>query len=195
MCRLAGFLRCAALAALAVLGGACAATGNGPASEVDKPQVARTSLFSYPWVWTDEQGRSVTFAQWRGQPMVVSAMFTTCKATCPRTVAKLQELDARFHRQGQQMQFLIVTLDPANDTPEVLRAFKKSSGLPAEWRFLIGEKQQTRELIEALDIHVIDDGPHLLHDGRIVLFDGSGMPTSTFGGWALDHETQLAHGR
>ena len=152
------------------------------------------SLFSHPWVWTDEQGQSVTFARWRGQPLVVSAMFTTCKATCPRTVAKLQELDGRFRRQGQPVQFLIVTLDPSNDTPEVLRAFKKSSGLPTEWRFLVGEKQQTRELIEALDIHVIDDGPHLLHDGRIVMFDGRGLPTRTFGGWGLDHETQLAGG-
>jgi protein SCO1/2 len=183
-----------ALLALAAAGGCASAGGPGAAREVDQPQVARVSLFSYPWVWTDEQGQSVTFAQWRGQPLVVSAVFTTCKATCPRTIAKLEELDAAFRREGRTVQFLLVTLDPNNDTPQVLRAFKKSSGLPGEWRFLTGEEHQTRELIDALDIHTLDDGPHLLHEGRIVIFDGNGMPTRTYGGWGLGHMTTLAGG-
>src|SRR5215471_9089054 len=84
----------AVLALAAALGGC--ATSPGSSREIDLPRVARVSLFAHPWVWTDEQGQSVTFARWRGQPLVVSAVFTTCKATCPRTIAKLQELDAVF---------------------------------------------------------------------------------------------------
>lgn len=173
--------------------GACASVGSA-GRDGDRPQVARVSLFSHPWVWTDERGQSVTFAGWRGRPLVVAAVFTTCKATCPRTIGKLQELDAAYRREGRPAQFVLVTLDPDNDTPQVLRAFKESSGLPAAWRFLCANKDQTRELLDALDIHVIDEGAHLLHEGRIVIFDGAGMPTRSFDGWALDHETVLAGG-
>src|SRR5262245_11202674 len=144
----AGPARYLALLALAgLLGAGGCASVDGAGRDVDQPHVARASLFSYPWTWTDEGGQPVTFARWRGRPLVVSAVFTTCKATCPRTIAKLQELDASFRREGRPAQFVLVTLDPANDTPDVLHRFKLSSGLPADWQFLSGERQQTRALI------------------------------------------------
>jgi cytochrome oxidase Cu insertion factor (SCO1/SenC/PrrC family) len=97
----------------------------------------------------------------------------------------------RFKQERRDAQFLLVTLDPSNDTPETLRRFKASSGLPESWHLLSGSRNDTVDLRDMLGIHVIDDGPHLLHDGRIVIFDGQGMPTRSFGGWSLDDEATL----
>ena len=155
------------------------------------PPVLSASLFSYPWTWTDEQGQPAPFSRWRGQPLVVTAMFTQCKATCPRTLAKLRQVFDRFQAEGRTAQFLLVTLDPDNDTPEVLRRFKAASSLPDAWHLLSGSSGDTRELRDTLDIHVIDDGPHLLHDGRIVVFDAKGVPTRSFSGWGLGEEKTL----
>jgi len=149
------------------------------------------SLFSYPWSWTDEQGQPAPFARWRGQPLVVTAIFTQCRATCPRTVAKLRQVYERFQKEGRSVQFLVVTLDPENDTPDVLLRFKASSGLPDAWHLLSGSPADTRDLRDTLGIHVIEDGPHLLHDGRIVVFDPQGFPTRSFAGWALGDEQPL----
>jgi protein SCO1/2 len=148
------------------------------------------SLFSYPWTWLDEKGQAVTFAHWRGQPLVVTAMFTSCQATCPRTLVKLRKVYDRFHQEGLSAQFLVVSLDPTTDTPEVLRRYKTSSSLPDDWRLLTGDVNQTRDLRDLLGIHAIDDGPHLMHDGRIVIFDGQGVATRSFGGWGLDEESK-----
>ena len=192
----------AALARLAPLAwGGCAlspssaAAGGGapqvPGHEVGAAPQARDSLFSHPWTWTDERGQPVTFARWRGQPLVVTAIFTQCKATCPRTIAKLLKVYDGIRKEGRTAQFLLVTLDPTNDTPAVLSRFKASSGLPDSWHFLTGSTNDTRDLRDLLGIHVIDDGPHLLHDGHIMIFDARGLPTRSFAGWSLDDEATL----
>jgi protein SCO1/2 len=162
-----------------------------PAREAQQASPIQVSLFDHPWTWTDEQGKPVTFSRWRGQPLVVTAIFTQCKATCPRTVTKLRAMYDRFQHDGRQAQFLLVTLDPAHDTPEALRRFKTSAGFPDTWHLLSGSTADTVELRETLGIHVIEDGPHLLHDGHIMIFDAQGMATRAFGGWSLDEETAL----
>jgi len=183
-------------------GVACAPAANGPAQDVHAPVAAARepiaaasprapSLFARPWSWIDEDGQPVTFARWRGRPLVVAAMFTQCKATCPRTLAKLRRVYDDFQHAGRDAQFLVVTLDPANDTPRALSRFKSSSGLPDAWHLLSGNPADTRDLRDLLGIHVIDDGPHLLHDGRIVIFDGDGRAARAFEGWGLEKEVRL----
>lgn len=160
----------------------------GSKDPADSPRITRTSIFAYPWTWTDERGNSVTFARWRGEPLVVSAFYTTCRATCPRTIGKLKKLDAEYRRQGHPPEFLVVTLDPANDTPDTLRRFKESEHLPESWHLLTGSVEATREFSDALDIHVMEMDVHTFHEARIVEFDARGMPERTFSGRNLDDE-------
>jgi protein SCO1/2 len=194
-----------AASAAFVAGPGCASGGsNGAAREVSTPSATTAardsieasspgapSLFSQPWSWTDEDGKPATFERWRGRPLVVAAMFTQCKATCPRTLAKLLQIHDDFQRAGRDAQFLVVTLDPTNDTPKELLRFKLSSGLPATWHLLTGSPSETRDFRDLLGVHVIDDGPHLLHDGRIVIFDGQGRAARAFEGWGLEKEVRL----
>ena len=189
VCALAGLLAAAA-------GCAPLSSGSAPVREVRDvagatPARPHDSLFSHDWSWIDEQGESVTFARWAGKPLVVTAIFTRCKATCPRTVAKLLQVYDGFRAQGRDAQFLIVTLEPANDTPAVLQHFKTESGLPESWHLLTGNINDTRDLRDLLGIHVIDDGPHLMHDGRILVFDETGRPSHSYGGYSLDEEASL----
>jgi protein SCO1/2 len=155
------------------------------------PPAAGPSLFSHRWTWRDEHGQTVTLARWRGQPLVLTAMFTQCKATCPRTLAKLRRVHDQYQRAGRAAEFVLITLDPDNDTPQALSRFKSSAGLPDSWHLLSGSLADTRDLRDVLGIHVLEDGPHLLHDGRIVIFDGDGRPARAFEGYALDDEVRL----
>ena len=167
---------------------ACAPV-QSPTDHLTSAHQAGASIFAYPWVWTDEQGERVTFSRWRGQDLVVTAIYASCKSTCPRTVGKLQEINEAFRHTGRPAQFFLVTLDPTTDTPAILRGFKTSGGFPDAWHLLTGSASDTRELTDVLDIHVLDDGPHLMHDAKIVVFDARGNPSRRFGGWALDEET------
>ena len=154
-----------------------------------EPAPKQVSLFGYPWTWTDETGAPAKLSGWAGVPLVVAGIYTQCKSTCPRTVARMRKVAADFRRDGRAAQFLLVTLDPDNDTPADLLRYKHAAGLPDSWHLLAGTPRDTQELTEVLDVHVLDDGPHLMHEAKIVIFDAAGMPVARFEGWALDQQT------
>jgi protein SCO1/2 len=135
--------------------------------------VGTPSLFAQPWVWRDEDDAEVRFDRWRGAPIVVTMFFTNCTSTCPLTIEKLRRVTDTFEHEGRAATFVLVTLDPSNDSPEQLRRFKTSRQLPGKWHLLRGSDEQTRELADLLQLHVLDDS-HVFHDARIVVFDRDG---------------------
>lgn len=173
---LSGPLACFWFAALAsCVPRAPGAAGEGSANS-SPPLVARDdapSLFAEPWAWNDENGVPVRFAQWRGTPIIVTMVYTSCTTTCPLTLEKLRRANETLDRERSPAIVVLVTLDPINDTPERLREFKASRQLPKEWHLVRGSFEQTRALADLLSIHVLEDG-HIFHDSRIVVFDRDG---------------------
>jgi protein SCO1/2 len=165
----------AALCAACLSGCVQAKPETGELSPAD-----RYSLFHPGWTWVDEEGRPATFEQWRGTPLVISMVYTTCSTVCPRTIVKLRRVREAFLREGKDAQFVLVTLDPSNDTPERLRNFKTSTNLPGEWHLLTGPSSSVRELTDMLDLHTLDDGSHIAHESRIVVFDHGGISRKSF---------------
>ncbi|MEP7052899.1 MAG: SCO family protein [Pseudomonadota bacterium] len=168
--------------------GACNTTSEAAAPH-RLAQATTSSLFAYPWRWTDESGRATAFSNFRGVPLIVTEIYTSCTSTCPRTVAQLRKLSDRLEREGKTAQFLLVTLDPSSDTPERLRRYKAEEALPASWHLLSGSKQATQELSDVLEIHVIDASSHLVHDAKIVLFDADGKRLGVLNASPSDNET------
>ena len=158
----------------------CVPRSPGTTGQTASPQPAplaaganARSLFAEPWVWSDDNGATVRFEQWRGTPIVVSMLFTSCTTTCPMTIEKLRRAQETLARQRSPAVFVLVTLDPQNDTVEQLREYKVSRHLPKEWHLVRGSYEQTRALADLLHIHVLEDG-HIFHDSRIVVFDPDG---------------------
>lgn len=170
-------IRLAAAAALASLvAGACGTDGARARGDARVPVASAgetRSLFGAPWTWRDEQGEVVRFDRWRGAPIFVSLVFTNCTSACPRTIERLRRVSDTFKAEGRAATFVLVTLDPANDTPAELRRFKLSRGLPAEWHLLRGDADETRALADLLQVKVVEDA-HIFHDSRIVVFDRDG---------------------
>lgn len=155
---------------------ACATERPGPGRDARAPAAAAgetRSLFDPDWIWRDERGEPVRFDRWRGAPIFVSLVFTSCTSACPLTIERLRRVSDTFKAEGRAATFLLVTLDPANDTPEQLQRFKLSRGLPVEWHLLRGDDAQTRALAELLQVKVVENA-HIFHDSRIVVFDGDG---------------------
>jgi protein SCO1/2 len=156
-----------------------------------EPETAQAgaSVFDEPDRWTDEAGRPAVFAQWRGKPLVLTAFFTQCRATCPRTIARLRKIYDAARGANPPPEFVLVTLDPERDTPDRLRSFKEESGLPASWHLIVGSADATRAILDLLDVHVLASDAHIVHDGRIAIFDPQGRLAHRYGGWGIDEET------
>jgi cytochrome oxidase Cu insertion factor (SCO1/SenC/PrrC family) len=147
---------------------------------------ATEGLFARPWRWTTELGEARTFDAWRGQTLVVAPFYTSCQVRCPQTLRKLTGIAEAYRRAGRSATFVLVTLDPENDTAPRLRRFKERNGLPAAWHLLSGSAADTRGLSELLETRTAYDSSHIDHQVRIAVFDRGGHLARNLHGWDFD---------
>ena len=101
------------------------------------------SLDAFDSTFTDQSGHTVTLASYHGRPMVLAMIYTHCTSACPLLLNSLRRLETALPAaQRADTWFVLVTLDPAHDPPDTLRAFAASRGLdPARWRLLRGSRR------------------------------------------------------
>src|SRR5262245_2530751 len=68
----------------------------------------------------DQDGKAATLAQYRGEPVILTFMYSTCKDTCP---LQAQQIRGALDDLGQDVPTLAISVDPANDTPLNARRF------------------------------------------------------------------------
>ena len=75
----------------------------------------------------------------RNKIVLINFMFTRCPNQCPLTTANLVEVADRLgDRLGREVRIISLTLDPAGDTPDVLRAYARRYGTKPGWYFVTG---------------------------------------------------------
>ena len=91
------------------------------------------------FVLRDEEGRTVDIADYRGEPVVVTFLYTTCENECP-TIA--QQVRGALDRLGTDVPVVAVSVDPAQDTPASAKRFLARQKLGGRMRFLLGSEAQ-----------------------------------------------------
>ncbi len=142
---------------------------------------------------TTSEGLPLTSADLRGHVTAITFVFTRCPVPefCPLMVKRFQEVQRELESSGspQTVRLLSVTLDPAFDTPQVLRDYAISKRAnPARWQFATGDQDEIARLTSAFSIHVEQNGVLIDHtlatavigrDGRIVeIWRGNGWSTA-----------------
>lgn len=72
---------------------------------------------------TDQDGKRVTEADFRGKYMVVFFGFTNCPDVCPLTLQKLADVLADIPETAKKLTVVLISVDPERDTPEKLKAY------------------------------------------------------------------------
>ena len=72
---------------------------------------------------TDHNGVVRHLGDFKGKVVVMFFGYTQCPDVCPTTMAELAEVKKLLGRDGERLQALFVTVDPARDTPEVLKGY------------------------------------------------------------------------
>jgi len=88
----------------------------------------------------DVNGSAVTQADFAGQPALIYFGFTHCPDVCPTSMYAIAE--ALAQENGYDVQPILVTVDPARDTPEVMRAYTQTGGFPPGLVGLTGTEAQ-----------------------------------------------------
>lgn len=74
----------------------------------------------------DADGRTRTLADFKGKVVVVFFGFVQCPDVCPTTMTEMAQVKQQLGADGDRLQVLFVTVDPARDTPEVLKAYMQA---------------------------------------------------------------------
>ncbi|HEX9275295.1 MAG TPA: SCO family protein [Casimicrobiaceae bacterium] len=71
----------------------------------------------------DPSGAPRSLADYRGKVVMLFFGYTNCPDECPTTLAKMAQAVDRLGADGQRVQGLFVTVDPARDSPAVLARY------------------------------------------------------------------------
>lgn len=72
---------------------------------------------------TDDQGKTVTAADYRGKVALLYFGYTHCPDVCPLTLAHLHVVLQRLGKLADGARILFVSVDPSRDTPAALHAY------------------------------------------------------------------------
>jgi protein SCO1/2 len=111
------------------------------------------SLYQLDAKWTNDAGRSVQLASFRGRPVVMAMFFASCEYACPIIVSEMKRLrDTLPTAVREQTQFVLVTFDSARDTPPALEAYRERMALDGAWTLLHGAEVDVQELAMLLGV-------------------------------------------
>lgn len=75
---------------------------------------------------TNDQGKTVTGADYRGKVVLLYFGYTHCPDVCPLTLAQLHVVMQRLGPLADDVRILFVSVDPARDTPKIMHAYVKA---------------------------------------------------------------------
>jgi protein SCO1 len=76
-----------------------------------------------PFRLIDAQNRTVTDQDFRGRYLLVYFGYTNCPDVCPTTLASVIQALSLLGKRAASVQPIFITVDPAHDTPSVLRNY------------------------------------------------------------------------
>jgi len=154
------------------------------------------SVFQLTSRWTDQDGRELRLSSLRGRPTVVVMFYGTCRSVCPTLLNDAKRIDGSMPYDARaQMQYLLVTIDPATDTTERLEALAREHHFDTARAHLVrGGDEAVRELANALGVQYrkVREGEYA-HSAVISLLDRDGVLAYQMVGLAQPLEEILSH--
>lgn len=141
------------------------------------PPLPRDSLYQLPLQLTDQAGNRFDWRTLRGKPRVVSMFYTSCPFICPLIVDAGKTIERELSPAEQQrIGIVLISMDPANDTPAALQDVASKRKLdPARWTLAAPAKKDVRAAAGVLRIRYrqLADGS-FNHSTALVLLDADG---------------------
>ena len=97
----------------------------------------------------------------KGRVVVINSFFSTCKSACVPLIQNMRKLqDMLGDKVGKDVFLISITVDPATDTPERLKAFATKNDAKPGWLFLSGKKENVDWALYKLGQYVENKQDH-----------------------------------
>jgi len=171
-----------------------AARAGDLTDETGPPPEPTSGLFAAPiGHWPDlpaveRSGIELRTGELIGRFLVVDFVFSSCAGTCPRLQRAMSALQDAT-KDADDLRFVSVSVDPARDTPELLRgwadAFRSDR---SRWLYLLLDDANVRKLMkDGVKVPAADD--LILHSNLFMLIDPDGLVRGRYS--PLEHENWM----
>lgn len=130
---------------------------------------------------TDQDGSQLTNEDLRGKVVLYDITHTGCEEPCRKTGPVSQAVQARLDEllpSDIPVEFVTISIDPENDTPEVLHAYAESMDADFDqWHFVSGPLDRLKMIVGVGFNTYFDhkeDG-RLVYNPGLMLVDGAGI--------------------
>jgi protein SCO1 len=181
------------LVAVFALGAAVLAAGGDDDGEVASAgsrfegAVMPAGLRAPDFELRDQDGEPISMRDFRGEPVVVTFLYTTCEDTCP---VQAQTVRGALDQLGHDVAAIAIAVDPPRDTPERARAFLSEQRALGRLDFVLGSRDELRPLWRGFAIR--PQSVTQEHQARITLVDPRGYQRVGYPGSQATPE-RLAH--
>jgi protein SCO1/2 len=132
-------------------------------------------LYSVPYPFTNDRSETVHLSEWRGKPLILTMEHSNCRFQCSIIFSKLKAIQALADQRNLKIDFMIISLDPKNDTPEAWRQYRISREVDrSNWHLLTGSEATTKVIADMLGIKYWFMEEHVFHDFKIVRLNANG---------------------
>lgn len=136
--------------------------------------------------------------QLEGRPWIADFIFTHCPGRCPMLTREMLRLQTELRERGWDDVMLVsISVDPANDTPEILATYAAKHGAKQDgWQFLTGIRDAIWSLsvdgfkLPVAEIEDTGEGP-IVHSNRFVLVDGQRQIRGYYDAFDADARSKL----
>lgn len=136
----------------------------------------------------DQSGDPVSFEQLLGNPVVLSSVYTRCPQAqmCPLQTRKMVQLQNELKKdQTEKVEFVLVSFDPAHDTPAVLRQYGQRYDLDySNFSLWTGDTTVVQNLMKRIKVVATRPDPEnpdtIVHNLRLLLINQNGVVQRVF---------------
>jgi cytochrome oxidase Cu insertion factor (SCO1/SenC/PrrC family) len=143
---------------------------------------------------TNQDGQPFGSAQLAGKIWIADFIYTTCPGPCPMISSRMSELQKPLEKTDVHL--VSFTVDPAKDTPEILRGYaEKLQAEAGRWDFLTGPQSTIYNLSRNGFKLAVSDGTEdkgiPVHSTRMILVDRHGQIRGYYDAAEADAMTKL----
>ncbi|MEO8755884.1 MAG: SCO family protein [Casimicrobiaceae bacterium] len=135
------------------------------------------SIYDLELPLRDSHGQKIGLDVHRGHPTLVAMFYASCPVACPVLISEVRSTLEELGRSDARV--LLVSFDPARDTPEKLSALVAERGLDDRWAVAAASEADAQTLAAVLGVKYrrIASG-EFAHGATIVALDGEGRPVA-----------------
>jgi protein SCO1/2 len=116
------------------------------------PQRLPKAAIGGPFTLVDQQGKPRTEALLKGKWSAVFFGYTYCPDVCPTTLAALGQAKRQLGAKGDDFQVVLISVDPARDTPAQLKTYLDNQSFPRGAVGLTGSDDQIAAVAKAYKV-------------------------------------------